>query len=307
MAMSARLLTPVAFWLGLVAALLVLWWSGQAGRAWQQTRDARLAPLALVLALGMALPWIHAQRWVALLRGVGTDLPARQATGFTISAALVNYASPGFLGAPAKAVLANQGADVPYRRSAVTMAVEQGLDFLVLLLGSAVALLIVGPALLGDLRPADGVSPLVIAAGIGLCIAAVVLLALARRRALALGRRVLGAFRELGRNVDRPLVAALTLLYWLTQAAVVALLLWALRLPLRGTSVLALATLPLLAGQLAPLPGGLGAREAVSVALAGATGIGAVALLGLAVLQRVLLVAALPLALGATRLSGARQ
>ena len=109
------------------------------------------------------------------------------------------------------------------------------------------------------------------------------------------------------RSVDRPLVAGLTLLYWLTQVAVVALLLWALRLPASASAVLALATLPLLAGQLAPLPGGLGAREATIVALSGATGISAAGLLGLAVLQRVLLVAALPLALAAVRLPVARR
>jgi uncharacterized membrane protein YbhN (UPF0104 family) len=307
MALPTRLLTPAAFWLGLAAALLALWWSGQAGRAWQQTRDARLAPLALVLALGMALPWIHARRWVELLRGVGTRLPAREAAGFTISASLVNYASPGFLGAPAKAVLARQGAGVPLGRSAVTMAVEQGLDFLVLLAGSALALFVVGPELLGDLRPSGGASALELTLVGAAGVVALTFAVLARRRVASIGRRVLAAFHELGRGVDRPRVAALTLLYWLAQAAVVALLLWALRLPASGRSVLALATLPLLAGQLAPLPGGLGAREAVSVALAGATGIGAAALLGLAVLQRVLLVAALPLALGATRLAGARR
>jgi uncharacterized membrane protein YbhN (UPF0104 family) len=98
----------------------------------------------------------------------------------------------------------------------------------------------------------------------------------------------------------------LTLLYWLVQVAVVALLLWALRLPESARTVLALATLPLLAGQLAPLPGGIGAREATIVALAGATGVSATGLLGLAVLQRVLLVAALPLALALLRLTDAR-
>jgi uncharacterized membrane protein YbhN (UPF0104 family) len=299
--------TPVVFWLGLVAAVVVLWWSGQAGSAWEQAREARLAPLLLVLALGMTLPVVHARRWVALLRGLETHVPVRVAAELTVSASLVNYASPGYLGAPAKAVLANQAARVPYGRSAVTMAVEQGLDFLVLLLGSALALLVIGPALLDDLRPSgpvSGTALLLVALVVALCVAGAALL---RERVFRLVARVVTAFRALGRGVDHTLVGGLTLLYWLLQVAVVALLLWALRLPESARTVLALATLPLLAGQLAPLPGGIGAREAVIVALAGATGVSATGLLGLAVLQRVLLVASLPLALATLRLTDARR
>ena len=86
---------------------------------------------------------------------------------------------------------------------------------------------------------------------------------------------------------------------------VVVLLFWALHIDIDITNALAVATLPLLAGMLAPVPGGIGAREAVTVALAAATNIGAAQLLSLAVLQRVLLVGALPLALLAVR--GARR
>ena len=303
----ARLVMPIAFWAGLALAALVLWWTGQAGHAWRQTREARLAPLALVLMLGMALPLIHARRWVVLLRGVETVVPVRLATTLTVSASLVNYASPGYLGAPAKAVLAHQTARVPYARSAVTMAVEQGLDFVMLLIGAALALVVLGPALLDELIPAGTVSAtvgVVATLALAVCVAGAVIL---RERLARIAERVFSAFRTLGRGVDRPLVAGLTLLYWLTQVAVVALLLWALRLPESGRAVLALATLPLLAGQLAPLPGGLGAREATMVALAGATGISGAGLLGLAVLQRVLLVAALPLALAALRVTAPRQ
>jgi uncharacterized membrane protein YbhN (UPF0104 family) len=80
------------------------------------------------------------------------------------------------------------------------------------------------------------------------------------------------------------------------------LLLWALALPLTISGVVALASLPLLAGQIVPLPGGVGAREVVIVALSGAIGVSSSSLLGLAILQRVLLVVALPLSLAALRL-----
>ena len=58
----------------------------------------------------------------------------------------------------------------------------------------------------------------------------------------------------------------------------------------------------LLLGQIAPLPGGVGAREAAMIALARPLAMSSATLLAMAVLQRVLLVAALPLALGGVRL-----
>jgi uncharacterized membrane protein YbhN (UPF0104 family) len=180
------------------------------------------------------------------------------------------------------------------------MAFEQGLDFLVLLAGSVVALGLLGPSRLGDLIPEinrTGQVLIVVIAVLG----AVALLVAGRARVQRVVTRIVDAFRTLGVRVNWPTVALLTLAYWLAQVAVVALLLWALALPLTLTSVLSLATIPLLIGQVVPLPGGVGAREAAIVALSAATGASAVGLLGLAVLQRVLLVAALPLSLGALR------
>jgi uncharacterized membrane protein YbhN (UPF0104 family) len=299
----SRVLVPAAFWLGLLLAALALWLSGQAGSAWGHVREARLLPLVLVVLAGMLLPVIHARRWQLVMRALGTDLSPRLAADLTVSASLVNYAGPGYLGAPAKAFLANRSANAPYRRSLLSMAFEQGLDFLVLLAGSALAILLLGPNRLGALLP--GGDPMLQALVAGGAVTLLVLLAaLGRRRIARAWDRIREAFRTLAGRIDRRAVVLLTLAYWLAQVAVVALLLWALRLPLTLTTVLALATLPLLAGQVAPLPGGVGAREAAIVALSGATGATASGLLGLAVLQRVLLVAALPLSLGALRLAG---
>lgn len=300
MTARSRLVVPAAFWLGLAVALLALWVSGQAGNAWDEVRSARLLPLVLVLACGVVLPVIHARRWQLVMRALGTEIPAPLAADVTVSASLVNYASPGYLGAPAKAFLANRSANAPYPRSLLSMAFEQGLDFLVLLVGSAIALLVLGPGRFDDLLPgADRTVQIAVLAAIG--VVGIALAVAGRGRIERVVARIVDAFRTLAGRVDRGAVALLTLLYWLAQAAVVALLLWALRLPLTLTTVLALATIPLLAGQIAPLPGGIGAREAAIVALAGATGIGAASLLGLAVLQRVLLVAALPLSLVSVR------
>lgn len=293
----SRLVVPVIFWLGLAGALLALWLSGQAAVAWEQLQGARVAPLVLVIATGMALPLIHALRWRIVMRALETEVPAGVAAQITVSASLVNYASPGYLGAPAKAYMANRAVQAPYTRTVVSMAFEQGLDFLVLLLGSVLAVALVGPGLLADVRERGMPPTWVVLLGLLLIAVFAVGAVALRGRLQRVTLRIVDAFRLLGRRVERRPVAGLTLLYWLAQAAVVALLLFALHLPFTFSGWLALSTLPLLAGQIVPLPGGIGAREAMIVALSSATGTSAAGLLGLAVLQRVLLVLALPLAL----------
>jgi glycosyltransferase 2 family protein len=302
----SRLLVPVAFWLGLVAAGLALWMSGQVSNAWTEVRGARLLPLVLVMLAGLLLPVINARRWQLVMRALGTDMPLTLATDMTVSASLVNYASPGYVGAPAKAFLANRSVQAPYSRSLVSIAFEQGLDFLVLVAVSTVALFVLGPDRLGALAPDVDQTTRIMLALLLLILGGGIVVAGRRRIARAFAR-IVDAFRTLADRVDRATIALLTLIYWVVQAVVVALLLWALRLPLSLTTVLALASIPLLLGQIAPVPGGIGAREAAIVALSAATGASAVGLLGLAVLQRVLLTLALPLSLGVLRLAGSRS
>lgn len=297
-----RWVTPAAFWLGLIAAIGFLWWSGQASAAWESIRGSRVWPLMLVVAIGMVLPVIHAWRWREVMDTLGHQLTIVVASGLTVSASLINYATPGFLGAPAKAILANQSKSVPVRRSLVTIAFEQGLDFLLLLAGSTIIVLLIGPGEFASLLSFGGWLPSPV---VGLAIMALVVAVAAivgRRRIARVWSRIMAAFVEVRDGVSWPVIGALTLCYWLAQVLVVWVLLWSLRLPADPLTVLALGTLPLLAGQLAPVPGGVGVREATMVALSGVTGVSAAGLLGLAVLQRALLVAALPLSLLALRL-----
>lgn len=299
---GSRLLVPAIFWLALLASVAALWLSGQAANAWQQVRGARLLPVTLVLIPGVLLPIIHALRWQVVMRALGVDIPARLAADLTVSSSLVNYASPGYLGAPAKAYLANRTANAPYSRSIVSMAFEQGLDFCVLLSGSALALLVLGPERISATLPGADRTTQIVIVGVAF-LSAVALAAVGRSRLARAFARIADAFRTLAATVDRRQVALLTVVLWIAHVSVVPLLLWALHLPLSFTNVLALATIPLLIGQIVPLPGGIGAREAAIVALSGATGASATELLGLAVLQRVLLVLALPLSLAILRLA----
>ena len=118
---STRLIVPAAFWIGLTAALLALWLSGQGARAWEVVREARWAVLPLVVLLGIALPVIHAIRWRIVMRTLGTDISPLMAADMTVSASLVNYASPGYLGAPAMAFMANRTAGAPWSRSLLSL------------------------------------------------------------------------------------------------------------------------------------------------------------------------------------------
>lgn len=298
----SRFIVPIVFWAGLTAALLALWLSGQAFEAWQSLADARITLLLTVIVLGMTLPVIHAWRWRVVMTALGHSMTTATAAGLTVSASLINYATPGFLGAPAKAILANRAERVPIRTSLVSIALEQGLDFLLLVATSALVILYIGPARFSGLLSLGGWLPSP-AVGLAVALAGVVIIGIiGRGRITRLARRIRGAFEQARDNVNWATVVSLTLLYWLAQVAVVGVLLWAFGLPVNAVNVLALGTLPLLAGQLAPVPGGVGVREATMVALSGVTGVGASSLLGLAVLQRVLLVAALPLSLLAIRL-----
>ncbi len=237
------------------------------------------------------------------MAALGHSLAASTAAGLTVSASLINYATPGFLGAPAKAILANRAEKIPMGRSLVAIALEQGLDFLLLVFSSALVVLYIGPARFSGLLSLGGWLPSPAIGVAFVALAVVILGVIGRERVARVAGRIRGAFAQARDHVSWGAVVGLTLLYWLAQVAVVGVLLWALRLPVDPAMVLALGTLPLLAGQLAPVPGGVGVREATMVALSGVTGVGAASLLGLAVLQRVLLVAALPLSLLAIRVA----
>lgn len=291
----------IAFWTGLVVAILVLWLTGLFSEAWTGLRDARLAGLLLVLLLGMALPITHALRWMVVVKSLDAPVRPLQAADITVSAALLNYASPGFVGASAKALLANRSARIPLRTSALSIAFEHSLDLSVMVITSALAILILGPS---SFRGA--VAPLEEQISLVVVLIGIIVMGIAAGIAIKLGVithviALIHTVRTLGRNVDARLVALLTFIYWLLQVLVVWVLLWSLGAMVSPIDVLALSTVPTLAGMLAPVPGGVGVREAVIVALTTVTGIGTGTLLTLAIVQRVLLVAALPMALGVLR------
>jgi uncharacterized membrane protein YbhN (UPF0104 family) len=296
-------LTGVVFVVGLLVATALLWITGVLADTWDGLVDAQPLPLALVVVVGMTLPLVHAWRWQVVMRSLGVSLTLGEACDITVSSALINYASPGFVGASAKAVLANQTRSVPYSSSALSIGFEHTLDLTLMAASAGVAILIIGPAAFRDAAsPLQGLASAGVVAG-GLAIVAIALTLAWRFGALRYIRSLGGAARTLGRQVNPYAVGVLTLLYWFLQIVVTGLMFWALGIDFIVIDVLGVVTVPGLAGMIAPLPGGVGVREAVTVALTTVTGIGAATLVTLAIVQRVLLVASLPLSLGLVRIA----
>lgn len=302
MSRIANRLVPLSLLVGLIVATVALWLTGVLGEAWESLRGAYIPPLVLTVVVGMATPVVHAWRWKVVLKSVDVELSMSRAADITVSSALLNYSSPGFIGASAKAVLARRTSGVDFNKSALSIALEHSLD-LTLMFGTAVlAAVLLGPSRFIAAAAGFNITTLLIAAAIGVAALVVILLIGWRFGLVTYIRDTWHTARILFLEVDRSRVALLTLLYWFLQVLVVALLFWALNIPFELINILAVATVPGLAAMVSPIPGGVGVREAVTVALTAVTTIAASSLISLALLQRVLLVGALPLSLGALRL-----
>jgi glycosyltransferase 2 family protein len=265
--------------------------------------------LALVV-VGVALPVVHAWRWRFLLLRAGDDLRLAPASEITAMASLLNYAAPGYLGAPAKAVLARQSHGVPISRSAPTLAAEQTLDALVLVVVGGLAAVVAGPAVvtavLGNLTEATLIWSAIVVTGVTL-IAAAGYIAVQRLRpefvpALWRAARQVVMDRSNGWRI-----VAGTGGRWLLDMTAIWLAAYAVGMSFGLIDLLLIGNMSLLVGVLSPLPGGLGAREATMAVLGGVLGFMLPAILAMAVLHRASLALALPLVVVGSRLIAWRR
>jgi uncharacterized protein (TIRG00374 family) len=268
-------------------------------------------PLALTLvATGLALPVSHAWRWRFLLARTGESIRLGPAVELTALASLINYAAPGFLGAPAKAVLARQSHGVPLSRSAPTLVVEQTLDAIVLAAAGGVALLIAGPTVLGTVVETAGARAVVVTLVLGVALALLVAVGflLARR----FRPRFVDALRVATAQVltvksGRVQIVAGTTARWVLDMAAFWIAALAVGLTLSVPDLLLIGNVSLLVGVLSPVPGGIGVREATMAALGAAVGLAIPAILAMAVLHRAGLGVALPIMVAACRVASWRQ
>jgi glycosyltransferase 2 family protein len=292
-------------WLVPVAVLAVFVVTGHLGEAISALSGVSLAWSLPLVVVGTALPISHAWRWRYLLQRAGSDIGLAAASRVTSLASLVNYAAPGFLGAPAKAVLARDSNRVPISRSLPTLAIEQFLDALLLAVAGVIAVLLAGPLLftqIGSDTLVEGVYVIAATAGT-IVVVGSILWFLAKRFHPAFVVAVKKASVALLYSTEhRGQIAFLTCIRWVLDMAAVALASVAIGLRLGIVDILLIANLSLLAGLIAPVPGGLGVREAVMASLAGVLGISIPVILALAVLHRAGLAVGLPLVLAGSRL-----
>ena len=300
----ARRLLPLVVWVSIALGVVVLLLSGDLRVMTSALVDADLRDVALLLLVALALPVVHARRWQVMLRSVGHEIDLGAAVDLTISSTMINYAAPGYLWSPAKGVLARQMYGVALGRSVPTLAAEQALDALALLLGTIAGLLLAGSTIsrqIADRVDAPSVATIIVAAGLlVLVIIAGVYLA------LRFGRRFLRSMIEAGSLLagDRSLrvpVIGLTVVRWLLDTAAIWLAAKAVGVSLGVSALILISNLPLLIGVISPMPGGIGFREGAMAAVASALVIPVAAILAAAILHRAVLILALPLVAGLIR------
>ncbi len=144
---GARRLMPLIVWGSVALGVLVLILTGEMGNMVDAFSTANWWLVAPLLAVGCALPVVHAKRWQIMLRALEHELSLESTIDLTITSTMINYAAPGYLWSPAKGLLARQMYGIGLGRSVPTLAVEQVVDALALLVGTVVGLILAGPVI----------------------------------------------------------------------------------------------------------------------------------------------------------------
>lgn len=261
--------------------------------------------VAPLLVIGLALPVVHARRWQIMLRVLGHDLTLDAAVDLTISSTMINYTAPGYLWSPAKGLLARQMYGIGLGRSVPTLAVEQVLDAVALLLGTMVGLTLAGPTITHSIL-VHVRTPSTAVVVVALVLIAVILgagISLLRRLGPRFSSTVVEAGRLLAR--DRSLrvpVVAYTAARWVLDTLAIWLAAKAVGVSLGAAALIMMSNLPLLVGLISPMPGGVGFREGAMAGVAGVLALPVSAILAAAILHRTILLLALPIVLAALRI-----
>ncbi len=302
---NRRLLVGL-FWGAILLAGISLLTTGEGARIVQALTGARLSLIGVLLLIGIMLPVIHARRWQLMLRAISQELPLTAAVELTVTSSLINYAVPGYVGSPAKGLLARQTYGIGLGRSVPTLAVEQALDALALVIGATVGVILAGPASLSWLaasfdRSLAVMIALLLVFGLSAFLVAGYLL---RRRARYFVEALIASSRMLANNRQhRTAILLLTLARWVADSATIWVAAAALGVHLGATALLLLTNIPLLLGLVSPFPGGVGLREGAMAAIAGMINLTITGIVAAAVLHRAVMVAALPVVLGLIRVA----
>jgi len=212
-------------------------------------------------------------RYYILIRPVAGRIAFSRVARISLIALVMNYASPGKVGAPAKSVLLKGAYGIGLIDSAPSIIAEQLLDVTSLVLWLAASLVLFRDSsevisfkilIKGQIeRLAFGVPRMYVVLTIFSIFLGIVLVGvLARRQAISGLRRFGSRWKELtwGRHFLYPVCA--TALIHHTYFLLAYLSFRALKLRIGYTFTMFLISASVLAGYLSPLPGGAGVREA---------------------------------------------
>ncbi|MGA7670504.1 MAG: lysylphosphatidylglycerol synthase transmembrane domain-containing protein [Nitrolancea sp.] len=302
---GARRLMPLIVWVSVALGVLVLVLTGEMGNMIDAFSDADWWLIAPLLAVGCALPIVHARRWQVMLRSLEHDLSLESAIDLTITSTMINYAAPGYLWSPAKGLLARQMYGIGLGRSVPTLAVEQVVDAFALVVGTILGLILAGPVISREIldrlsAPSAGILAVAVLALVAIvAIGLFVVWRFGRRFAvnLAEAARLLARDRSL-----RVPVVEFTAARWVLDTLAIWLAAKALGVSLGLSALILISNLPLLIGLISPMPGGIGFREGAMAGVAGVMALPVAAILAAAILHRAALLLALPIVLAAIRL-----
>lgn len=267
-----RIPTPAIFIGSLLLAIAVLWLGGAFDDLADAFRDADYRLLAAAAPVYVASLWILCFRWHYLVRMAhGSSHLARAAEAF-LTSVVINYAAPIGLAVPSRAALTKRALGLNATETGIIALWEIAADVLVLAVGSVIWLLIADGATAKVAARLHLTSGRTWLAAIVLIILGVIAL-LVVRRFTRLWVKVTGIMhRLLLAPRDRPREAAVVLLvslvYWIMQGVVIAMLVAALDVSVSFRLVLGLTTIPILIGMVSPVPGGAAIREGLMYVVA---------------------------------------
>ena len=273
----------------------------------ERLRAANAVPIAFAFVGYLGSLLLLCLRWHALVTTLKPSARFHNSVEALTASLMLNYASPGSVGVPARAILTRQLEGLPFVSIVPLAAGEALLDIAVLAAMVGVTLLISGPdaarSLLLPLAKQEGIVPIV---GAVLMVVAIGAVAVWYRRTTVarLLRPSANALQTIARQPRVLLrVVVLAVSFWTTQIGIISLLFVALGQAHPLHFLFPYTVLPLLAGMVVPVPGGAGVREALMVGTAQAFGVSLESALIVAVLYRLLLFVTDPVLFIAARLS----
>lgn len=302
----ARIPTPIIFLVCVVLATIVLWWQGSLVELWDVVREANLRDMLIAMPVYLVSLWILAIRWHELVKMAQgwSDLP-KAAEAF-LTSVVINYAAPVGLAVPSRAALTKRALGMDKHATGAVAIWEIGMDVIVLGIGTLIWLILAPGSTAAVTEELGANASRYMQFGIIGAVLVIGVLAVffrkaeQRRRAVNFIRRILVS--PLERPVDAARAFVATVLYWVTQGIVLALLVHAMGVEISLVFMIGLTSLPLLIGMLSPIPGGAVVREAMMYVVARMAGVPGAEVVAAAVIFRMALFGAIPILYAITRI-----